>query len=444
MNARRRAPGGGGASVLPRRGRTLVVGAGLAGLAAARDLHEAGERVTVLEARDRVGGRIWSEQTWEDTVLDLGASWIPGAQDNPLARLCAEYGLRTVVSNRATEVAYDHKGRRLSAERHRCVHTDVDLLNERMYWSTVTAGPGRSLAAGFEQALDDVRLGGPRAWRASEFVRHGAEGEHGADWAEVALAAVGALHGFDGDDVVLPGGLGQVTDLLAQGLDVRLGHTVREVSHTGAGAGVRVHSSGGVEVLRADRVLVTVPLGVLKAGTIAFAPPLPDRKARSVDRLGMGALDKLFLRFPQVFWGEAEVVLHLGAEHGMWFSWHALQRAVGAPVLVAAEGGDAARRLARLDEAAAVGAAMASLRTIHPGAPDPVGHRLTRWTHDPWARGSVSYTPVGSGEEDRRVLAEPVGGRLFFAGEATEAEHAPTAHGALLSGRREAARILAL
>jgi monoamine oxidase len=91
-----------------------------------------------------------------------------------------------------------------------------------------------------------------------------------------------------------------------------------------------------------------------------------------------------------------------------------------------------------------VGHALDSLRGLFRKVPEPVGHHLTHWMDDPFARGSFSFTAVGSGDEDRAALGEPVGERLFFGGEATETEHTATVHGALLSGRREAERILEL
>jgi monoamine oxidase len=430
----------------PGRGHTIVVGAGIAGLAAADRLAEEGERVTVVEARDRLGGRIHSLREWGGTTatLDVGASWMRGEENNPLARLVREIGIRTTVFNRSTETAYDPKGRRLLFDRHRRNMEDVNLLHEHMYWDNVGATPQESMEEGIKQALYDANLVRARARDANEIVHRLVEGDHGADAEEVAFTAVGALHEFSGDDVVFPDGMSQITDHLARGLDVRLEHPVLSVFHDEDGAGVRVDTARGEETLTADRVLVTLPLGVLKAGRVGFDPELPQDKGEAVDRLGNGRLEKLFLRFEEVFWGDAEVLVHLGTEEGTWFHWYAGQRVMGEPILVCRNGGNAARFLEGKDDAEVVEHAVDSLRGLFRKVPQPVDHHLTHWMDDPFSLGSFSFTAVGSGDQDRAALGEPIGERVFFGGEATETEHTATVHGALLSGRREAERILEL
>ncbi|WP_028647091.1 NAD(P)/FAD-dependent oxidoreductase [Nocardiopsis sp. CNT312] len=431
-----------GRTAAPGRGHTIVVGAGMAGLAAADRLAEAGERVTVVEARGRTGGRIHSVRLWEGCTVDAGASWMRGEASNPLAELVRASQARTEVFNRATETAYDPKGRRLLFDRHRRNMEDVHLLHEHMYWAKVGTDSGETMEEGIRQALYDANLVRARARDAGEIVHRMAEGDHGADPTEIAFGAVASLHEFSGDDVVFPDGMQRLTDHLARGLDVRLGHVVLGISHDGTGAAVRVDTPEGEETLVADRVLVTLPLGVLKAGQVGFEPELPEDKHRAVERLGNGSMEKLFLLFDEVFWGDSEVIVHLGTEKGTWFHWYAGQRVLGRPVLVCRNGGNAARFLSAMEEGDVVEHAMASLRTLFGKAPDPVDHHLTHWGGDPFARGAFSYTAVGSHDGDREALREPVGDRLYFAGEATEIEHAATVHGALLSGLRAADAVL--
>lgn len=431
-----------GREASPGRGHTLVVGAGMAGLAAADRLAEGGERVTVIEGRDRTGGRIHSVRGWEGTVLDTGASWMHGDEGNPLSALVRGAGVRTSVFNRSTETAYDPKGRRLLFDRHRRNMEDVNLLQEHMYWTTVGAGQRESMAEGINQALLDANLFRGRARDAKEIAHRIIESDHGAQPEEVAFSAMPSRNEFSGDDVVFPDGMDQLTEYLARGLDVRLEHTATSVAHNGNGVRVRVEGPNGEESLTADRVILTLPLGVLKAGQVGFDPGLPEGKRQAIGRLGNGRLEKLFLRFDEVFWGDAEVLVHLGTESGTWFHWFAAQRVLGAPILICRNGGRAARFLEEMGKEETVEHAMASIRKMFRKAPDPVEHLITDWVADPFARGSFSYTAVGATDQDRTVLAEPIEGQVFFAGEATEIEHSATVHGAMLSGLREAARIL--
>jgi len=186
-------------------------------------------------------------------------------------------------------------------------------------------------------------------------------------------------------------------------------------------------------------------LGVLKAGTVAFTPPLPAAKQKAIQRLGMGVLNKLYLRFPRRFWdADAELINYIPAQHGRWAESLNMAYYTDAPVLLCFNAGIYGTATEALSDAEVVAAAMTSLRTIY-GAdiPAPTAHLRTRWAADPYARGSYSFAAVGSSPADRDALAAPVGGRLFFAGEATYRDYPSTVHGAYLSGRRAAANILA-
>jgi monoamine oxidase len=191
---------------------------------------------------------------------------------------------------------------------------------------------------------------------------------------------------------------------------------------------------------------VTVPLGVLKAGGIAFDPPLPAPKQAAIERLDMGNLEKVVLRFDEPFWlerGAAPTFLYIAETPGEFPGFTDWTDAAGAPTLVCLYGGRSAREVLDKwpdDEIAA--RAMQALREIF-GAdvPDPVATHVTRWRDDPWTLGSYSYLPVGASADDLRELGEPVEERLLFAGEATEPLLYATVHGALVSGLREARRI---
>ena len=195
--------------------------------------------------------------------------------------------------------------------------------------------------------------------------------------------------------------------------------------------------------LTADAVLVTLPLGVLKANAVSFDPPLPAARIEATARLGVGTLAKLAYEFDEVFWAGNQYVFGMDedpANHptmivNLWSS-HRL------PSLVLLAGGTLGRELELMPEADAHAWGMQMLgRCFGEAVPAPRSRHRTSWSIDPYARGAYTFIAAGATPADIRTLQEPLGDRVFFAGEATSAEHWGTVHGAYLSGLREAARI---
>ena len=295
-----------------------IVGAGASGLAAAAWLTDEGYDVTVLEARRRTGGRIWTDRSL-GMPLDLGASWIHGTSGNPLMELAAAQGLST----RATGESYVIRG-----------------------------GDGREMSDADAPAwLENV-----------------AEVQHslGADARDVNGSAYWADTDYEGEELILPGGYDRLLGGIADGLDIRFEHVVTRVDV--GEDGVRLQDSKGRDAVF-DAVIVTVPLGVLKRRAIRFSPPLPRAKTDAIARLGMGTLDKVYLRYEEVFW-DADVTWILTPENGLpegqFNQWLNLSRYTGAPVIVAFNGAEPARDLAALPDAEIVQRAHRTLARAYP------------------------------------------------------------------------------
>jgi monoamine oxidase len=159
----------------------------------------------------------------------------------------------------------------------------------------------------------------------------------------------------------------------------------------------------------------------------------------------MGLLDKLVLRFPEVFWPKSHILAFLSDQPDQWPDVFNLQPVCGQPVLAAFKSGRAARADERRTDAELVAGLMRQLRAAFgTSAVEPEAWHVTRWAADPLAGGSYSFLRLGASPEDHDQLAAPVGNKLFFAGEATHRDHSATVHGAYLSGIREARRVLEL
>lgn len=412
----------------------------MAGLITANVLEAFGIETIVLEARDRVGGRIATDHSWSGIPIDLGASWLNGVTANPLLSLARDLRLRTSESGYDDLAAvYDAEGKPIARAAWAKVRQHAEAILSGSAEMKRPRGRGRSLAEAMQI------LGARRDWTA-EMLRHvrhyvhtTVEQEFACDVGEMCAHEWYNFADFGEGHLVLPNGFDEITEKLARGLDVRLEHVVERIEvHD---RGVRIRTQRGN--FSAARAVVTLPLGVLQSGRVEFVPPLPASKIAALRHLGMGVLDKLILRFPACFWPkETEWLEYAGERTGEWALFFNLFKHLREPVLVAFNSGRFARELERLPNARIVEECMATLRTMFGASiPSPEAHVVTRWSSDPFSLGSYSYIPVGGSGDDMDALAEPIGDRIYFAGEATSRSQYATVQGAFLSGFRAAGEI---
>lgn len=422
----------------PTSARVLVIGAGASGLAAARSLADAGVAVEVLEARDRIGGRVFTSTAWSDLPIDLGASWIHGERGNPVTQLARDAGARTVATS------YDSAVEIVSPGLRRAGLTEPDTarwegLVDRALVRVGDADADGSVQAAVRRALGSTALSDAERADLGYYLDGTVSTEWGATPDEVSAWTGDDGREFAGSDLLLPDGYGAVFAHLARGLSVRLSAPVTAVRADASGVVVR--TSGGE--LRAEAAVVTVPLGVLKAGALSIEPGLSDAARAAVDRVGFGVLSKSFLRFDEVFWpSDVDWIGHVGAATGHWGQWLSLAK-LGAPVLLGFHGGALGRNVEAMDAAAVIADAHAALRDMFGSRARSARQvQTSQWSRDEWARGSYSFNAVGTTRADRLALAAPLAGRIFWAGEATEPDYHSTVHGAVLSGRRAAREVL--
>jgi monoamine oxidase len=413
----------------------VIIGAGISGLTAARQLATAGVRVLVLEARDRLGGRILTHHTAEGPV-ELGAEFVHGAFPETLG-MVQEAGLRLRESNRGAARGSARPGEAV----------DYFAAMDRL----LRLASGGAADESFLQLVDRVDVDPALKARALRLV----EGYHAADPARISVQSLikntaaderpGADRQFrfaDGYDTLVQAVFQRIDPRLCE---VRLNVVVTAIEWQPKRVLVRTAAGQG---FTAPRAIVTVPVGVLKAGAIRFTPALGG-KEQALRTLEMGAVVRASLQFGSEFWAtqarfSPDGFLFPGdAPFPVWW----VSNPPPFPVVTGWAAGPNARALAGLSDAQRVRAALQALATVLGMDLVKLEHDLRGgfthdWQADPFSRGAYSYAAVG-GSDAGRALEAPLDRTLFFAGEATESDgQNATVHGAIASARRVAGEVL--
>lgn len=325
--------------------KVVVIGAGVAGLAAANKLKAAGVNVIVLEARNRIGGRVYTDNSWEVPV-EMGAAWIHALKDNPVVPLVRAAGLTLIPCDYADETIRDTVTANISSAGNRAsgqTERAVDRLSESLL------PPSLSVASGLRrQGLPSDRF---TAWAVETNIVQ----EYGLNTTTLGSRALSEGSNFTGGDAFVGGGYDNMTQVLAEGLDVRLSAPVAQVAATG-NSGVVITLQSGV-VFVADSVIVAVPVSLVQAG-IPNITPLPQNVRTAIGKLRTGVLEKVILRYDEQWWGPQRVIGLIGggvpgqsAQSALrWTEVFNVTDVVGAPTLVAFSGGTAAIRRPATDQ----------------------------------------------------------------------------------------------
>ncbi len=368
----------------------LIIGAGMAGLAAAQKLRQAGLRVTLLEGRDRIGGRVWTDRSWEGIPLDLGASWIHGVDGNPITKLAEEVGVETARTDYDNHWIYDRFGNELDDAGYEELEEMAEGLAEYVEAAREELDADTSLQTAVSTAIAEEELDNEGSIKANYILNAYIEHEYAADSKDLSLFYFDAQDEYDGPDVLFPNGYGELVDALAKGLTIELSQIVEQINYGDDGVTIRTNQGE----FSGDRIIVTVPLGVLKKGVITFSPALPNWKNEAIQTLAMGVLNKTYLRFPNAFWDtEADLIGHISERKGEWTEILNLYKYTQQPVLLGFNAGEYGRFIEDLSDEQIVAGMMQVLRTIYgDDIPDPEAAQITRWLQDPFAYGSYSHT----------------------------------------------------
>ena len=417
----------------------VIIGAGLAGLRAARDLRDAGIDTVVLEAQERIGGRVHTDYAFANFPVERGAEFLHG-RGTASWNLARKAGLAILE-----DVEFD-------------IDDDVIVFlnGARQFRSDLAADP--DLALVFDNDLDFAELADIEADDqsiaeviasldlsplASHLLAQDASLEESGPVA--AISAFATDQGVDapGGDFRLRDGYSQLAGQLGKAASTLLATPVEAVDWSQTP--LRVTTARGV--IEADRVLVTASVAVLKAGLIEFTPPLPDDKQAALEGLGMGPIVKILVRYDRAFWpAGTSTVITDGDPPLWWMPATPRDDQTLDPVVIGFAGDTLAARIAGFDETAVKRVAADELaRLFGPAAGE--SHMLAfssqDWSANPWVRGGYAYVRTGRFGA-RAALAAPVDDRLFFAGEATDPLSPTTTHAAIDSGARAAAEIMAV
>ncbi|KAH9249643.1 hypothetical protein BASA81_012612 [Batrachochytrium salamandrivorans] len=414
----------------------VVVGAGLSGLACARELKHLGWDVRVVEARARPGGRVFTTHE-HDVPVDVGASFIHGIGRNPVAKLAMASG--GDLYSYSFCPLFDEGGQLLDHE--------MDLGMEQLFNLTLAQAskrhqrfPNESLEHAVQSCVSLSKLSRLEQ-RAFNWHLSNLEYSVNANLSEVRN------NGWDADDAfgllgrhcLVRGGMGRVIDLLLPNLDITYNTKVVTIDYS-CGKGVEINHG----TFQADVCVCTLPLGVLKSNSVQFLPKLPKDKLDAITKLGFGVLNKVALSFAEKFWTE-ELFGYCSKDRGKFPIF--VDSAPGHAVLTCLLSGSSATDAEECSDNYLVRQMLVVLRKIYPSKVTAVvEYQVTRWHTDEFAKGSYSFVAMGSSPRDYDVLARPIGGNgsrpnLFFAGEATNRMFPASVHGAFFSGVREAKRI---
>ncbi|CAF1193471.1 unnamed protein product [Rotaria sordida] len=429
----------------------LIIGAGISGLEAARLLKQNGIQTLVIEARNRTGGRIWSIQSKNGHILDLGAAWLHGINgsiphgflSNPLWDLVQQAKIPTRSTTLHDLQIFNPVDQNIAGSLETWLDDYMDYVQE----STKTLGGNQSLKQYADTFSSMRNFTGEQRVAFYSYLHTMIEANEAIELSKInAKLFVDITSVYYGVEPVFHDtGFHAVIDYIIKDFqdgDIRFEQIVNKISY-GKDL-VEVQTTNGY-VYRAKYVLLTVPLGVLKGRQIEFDPPLPQWKLNAINRFGYGLMNKVILVWDTAWWNsEYYHFMRVASKPSPFGTCANANKWNNRPTLFCFSIGDEANRVETLTNQQAVEEVLNALQEMFPNQtiPMPIDSYVTRWKSDPFSNGSYSYMSQGQTYEDTIYMGEPIAHKILFAGEATSQGFYGYAHGALLSARREVTRLL--
>lgn len=440
--------------LIPQNNHVLIIGAGISGLAAAHQLNHLGIKTTVLEAKDRIGGRIHDNSSLGVTVGN-GAQLLNGCTNNPLIVLSHQAGVPVrELSDKCCLINPNGEkvNEKMDSQMDFHFNAILDIIADwrRNKDSVMDLSLLDKFRETHQHFLDESQLSFTREQETLlNFHIGNLEYACGA-----SLTNVSTLHWdqnedypqFSGKNVFFSNGFSQILEKMADTVDIVYNTEITSVDYKDK---VVVTSEDG-QTWTGDKVIVTLPLAVLRSKKITFRPPLPQNKTTAVEQLGIGFVEKIIIQFKERFWSDISLEVFGRVEtdfeyRGLFGVFYDLSKGCGSDsyILSTHITGDGINFIKDKTDEEVVNMCMEVLRKLFPlkKVPEPEKYIVTRWYKDEHIQMAYSYLPVGVSGVLYDDLAAQVEDRVFFAGEATNRQHPQSVTGAYLSGVREAEKV---
>lgn len=421
-------------NISPNGKTVVVIGGGISGLAAAKKLNEKGFTVIVLEAQEKVGGRMRTDRSL-GVAFDEGASWIHGPNGNPITNLASQSGANTFLTADDSVKVFDTNG---------TPYSNTVLTNaENQFNSALNAVRNAGTQTqSFQTVFNSLypTQANDRLWKymLSAFL----EFNTGGDISKLSSKFFDDDEAFNGEDVIITNGYDKVTDFMAQGLDIRLNTRVTGINYSNTKVNITTNGSN----IEADYVVVSVPLGVLKNNAITFTPALPANKINAITNTNIGNVNKFLLVWNTPFWDtNLQYIGYTPHTKGKFNYFLNIKKFTPSNGLMTFAFGDYATVTESMTDNQIINEIMLNLKSIYGNSiPNPTNFLRTKWGQNINSFGAYAYPTNGSTSANFDTLANEINNKIFFAGEHTEREYRGTVHGAYLSGIREADKIINL